>query len=1019
MLNKQAVDVSFGKGLDQKTDSKRIQPGKFLSLVNTVFNKVGQLTKRNGFGPLTSLPDASSLYLTTFNSSLLAIGSTLQAYDNANAAWVNKGIMQKVSLNTSTLIKSGTGQTQADAVVAANGLALVTYTDQDTTNLANKIYKYAVINSVNSEMVVNPITLPLASQVYGTPRVFLQNQYFIIVYTQETAGPVYNLVYIAISSTNPSVASAAQTVAANYTPSTFLNFDGVVANGNTYVAYNTLSGSQRVNIVYIPPTLGPVTAATSFVGRKATILSLSADLADPSNPLIWISAWDQAAFTYTFAAVDKTLVPFYGPFTGVIGGAVLNNFTGKAINGGSQSTLTTYYELAGFYPDAVTPNNTVGKIAITATGVVTAPSIVKPGVGLASKVFTVDGVDYFLAVYYSANQPTYFLLNGSGNVISKLAYSNAGPYHVTGLSNVTLVGATAYIAYLITETLTAVNKAQGAPTAQQSTFFTQTGINLASFNLKSSKLTASEIGNNVNISGGFVTAYDGASPVEQGFNLWPDYVTLTPSTTDGTMSAQQYFYQVIYEWTDNQGNLFRSAPSIPKTVTTTGATSSVVVTVDTLRLTYKTLTPVRIVIYRWSTAQQVYYQATSVITPTLNSTVSNTVSFTDIKPDSAILGNDILYTTGGVIEDIGPPATDNITIFDNRLWLVDAEDRNLLWFSKQVIEATPVEMSDLLTVYIPPTTGSQGSTGVITAIYPMDDKLVIFKENALGYIAGTGPDNTGSNNQYTQFSLINATVGCLNQNSIVFTPLGLMFQSNKGIWLLGRDLSTTYIGAPVEGFNANMVTSAVTIPGTNQVRFTLNTMQTLVYDYYVGEWSQFSNTNVVSSTLFQGLQTFITDSGQVRQETPGKYLDNTQPVLISFTTGWMSFAGVQGFERFYEMLMVGDYITPFKLNVQFAYDFNPAMQQATIVTPSKPVAGWANDPFFGDSTPFAGPSAAFNARVFPTIQKCSSFQIQVTEIYDPSFGIASGAGLTLTGLNLLVGVKKGHRTSPAGRSFGG
>ena len=56
-----------------------------------------------------------------------------------------------------------------------------------------------------------------------------------------------------------------------------------------------------------------------------------------------------------------------------------------------------------------------------------------------------------------------------------------------------------------------------------------------------------------------------------------------------------------------------------------------------------------------------------------------------------------------------------MALFDTRLWMVDAEDQNLLWFSKQVIEATPVEMSDLLTMYIAPTTSSEGNTGPITA----------------------------------------------------------------------------------------------------------------------------------------------------------------------------------------------------------------------------------------------------------------------------------------------------------------
>src|ERR1700677_556451 len=131
-------------------------------------------------------------------------------------------------------------------------------------------------------------------------------------------------------------------------------------------------------------------------------------------------------------------------------------------------------------------------------------------------------------------------------------------------------------------------------------------------------------------------------------------------------------------------------------------------------------------------------------------------------------------------------------------------------------------MSDLLTFYIAPNAGTTTSTGPMKCIFPMDDKLIIFKQNAMYYINGTGPDNTGANSQYSQAIFITSTVGCANQNSIVFIPQGLMFQSDKGIWLLGRDLSTNYIGAPVENTNQYLITSATTIPGTTQVRFTLN-----------------------------------------------------------------------------------------------------------------------------------------------------------------------------------------------------
>ncbi len=327
-------------------------------------------------------------------------------------------------------------------------------------------------------------------------------------------------------------------------------------------------------------------------------------------------------------------------------------------------------------------------------------------------------------------------------------------------------------------------------------------------------------------------------------------------------------------------------------------------------------------------------------------------------------------------------------------------------------------MSDLFTIYAAPNTASQGSTGAITAMAPMDDKLVVWKDNALGYINGTGPDNTGANSQYSEFTLINSTVGCENQQSIIFTPAGLMFQSNKGIWLLSRDLSTTYIGAPVETDTIGaLVNSAVTVPGTNQVRFTMNSGITLVYDYYFGQWSTFNKVPAISSTLYLDLHTYIDQYGRVFQETVGSYLDNTSPVLMSFTTSWFNLAGVQGFQRLYEMDLLGQYLSPFKLNVQLAYDYNESPVQSTIVAPIYPGPAWGGEQLWGNGQFWGGNSRIFEARVFPTIQKCESFQVSVEEIFDSSLNQVPGAGLTLSGLNLVAGLKKGYRTNSAARSF--
>jgi len=604
----------------------------------------------------------------------------------------------------------------------------------------------------------------------------------------------------------------------------------------------------------------------------------------------------------------------------------------------------------------------------------------------------------------------------------RLAYSNGGGYAKTQVLPAVSVQSSEYcIPYLITDFLTTTNKGTNLPSGTPvNAIYTQTGVNVAKFSLNTTQQYSSEIASALHLTGGQLWEYDGIKPAEHGFQVWPEQVAGTTATTGGSITAGTYYYQFTYEWTDNQGNLHRSAPSIPVVLTTTGSTSTNTLNVPTLRLTYKTSpNPVRIVGYRWSVAQQVYYQFTSVTSPTLNDPTTDSVTVTDTLEDSAILGNAILYTTGGVIENIAAPASVASALFNNRLFLIDAEDRNLLWFSKQVIESTPVEMSDLLTLYVAPTTGAQGSTGDMTALSAMDDKLIIFKKDAIYYITGSGPDNTGANSTFSDPVFITATVGCANPRSIVLMPNGLMFQSDKGIWLLGRDLSTAYIGDRVEQYNDYEVLSAVAIPATNQVRFILNNNVTLMYDYYFNEWSTHTNVSAISSTLYEGEHTYLNLNALIFQETPGMYTDGSVPVLMSLTTSWINIAGLQGFERFYFANLLGTYYTPFKLNVTLAYDYNPSATQAILVTPDNYGGTWGSEAVWGSGGPWGGSEGnVFTARLFPTHQKCQSFQVTIQELYDSSLGVAPGQGLTLSGLALITGVKRGFRTQSAKKSFG-
>jgi hypothetical protein len=451
----------------------------------------------------------------------------------------------------------------------------------------------------------------------------------------------------------------------------------------------------------------------------------------------------------------------------------------------------------------------------------------------------------------------------------------------------------------------------------------------------------------------------------------------------------------------------------------TADTNKITLNIPTLRLTYKQApNNARIVIYRWSLAQQIFYQITSIPSPINNDSTVDSISYIDTKNDAEIVGNLILYTTGDVYENIGAPACQTSTLYRSRLWFVDAENPNVLWYSKPVIQNTPVEFTDLQTFYVAPTIGVQGSTGPITALSSMDDKLIIFKENAIYYINGNGPDVTGANNDYSDPILVTSTVGCTNQRSIVFTPNGLMFQSNKGIWVLGRDLNTNYIGAPVEAFNSYLVISSVSVPNTNQIRFALDNGVMLMYDYYYNQWGTFTNLNSLSGIIYKSKHTFINNYNQVSVETPQLYLDGARPVLMSFTTAWAKLADLQGYQRAYFFYLLGTYKSPHTLTVSISFDYDPSVQQVSYIQPINFNPPYGDDSPYGNQTVYGGPSAVEQWRVFLQNQRCESMQITLQENYDPSYGVQAGAGLTLSGINFVMGVKKGYTTLKPSLSVG-
>lgn len=1013
-LQRQSVSINFAQGLDSKTDPAQLSIGKFTSLQNAVFDKLGQLTKRNGFSQISVLPDGSSRFITTYNGNLTALGKTLYAYSSPTASWINKGPLHPLSLSTLPVVRNNTNQSQVDTALSSTGLLCAVYTDNVTSgSTSTQVAKYTILDSATGQSIVNPttITTNFGSVVYGS-KVFTLGNNFILVFTANSATS-YHLQYMPINIYSPSVIGSIVDVSTTFEPSSSGAFDGYVANNRLYLSWNSASNSG-IKSSYLTQNLS-LSSAVGISSTSATLMSVTADTTQ-STPVIYSSFYVAGSNSGYVVATDQNLSTVF-PTKQIVSSASLQvaNITSVAIDG----RVNVFMEERNTYTYNTVSSNLIVKTFVTQTGSVDSLASVVRSVGLASKAFLVGSSTYFLSAYSSPYQASYFLMNSTGGIISKLAYSNGGGYVTQGLPSFSSLGSTSSVGYLVKDLVQAANTDTNVASGTQvDGIYSQTGVNLAKFTLSSNFISTAETANNLHVNGGFVWAYDGQVPVEQGFFVYPDSIAVTTSSAGGSLVSQAYYYRATYEWSDNAGNVFRSAPSIPVKVTTTGADQSTnTISVPTLRLTYKTITNPKVVIYRWSAAQQNYYQITSISSPTMSNPLIDSVSYTDKAADASILGNNLLYTTGGVVENISAPPSSALTLFDNRMWAVDSENPNQLWFSKSIVQSSPVDMSDLLTLYVPPTTATNISTGPIKCLASMDDKLIIFKKNAIYYVTGMGPDDTGANNQYSQAIFVTATVGCSTQNSITFTPNGLLFKSDKGIWLLGRDLSTAYVGAPVEEFNSSSVLSALTVPGTNQVRFTLDNGQVLLYDYFVNQWGSFTGVSNVSSTIYNDVHTFINSYGQAFAESVGTYLDGSRPVLMSFTTGFLNLAGLQGYQRTYRCYMLGQYKTPHKLTCGIAYDYDSSIVQQETISPTNYNSPWGISSPWGASDVWGGVSAREQWQINFQRQQCQSFQLTFNEYFDATVAsVSAGAGLTISGLNIVAGVKKSYPRNLAAKA---
>lgn len=1030
------VPVVFEGALDQKKNYKAVLPGAFLTLQNCVRRKEALWEKRYGVTalPKTVLAANSVVPALTAGVRFATLDDTLCMLDGRNV-WNYAAVGRANVLNSygaapaigwdhHALIRSSRTALNAD-VAYCNGFMAVTWLDE-LLGLA-----WAIYDATTGAVVLPPKAFQWPSNTGTNCKVASAGDYFIFAWEHGAGVLATTQVHAPLGGTPQVIATGVSISPMTFFPPNidmetydsgavvftcnsttaqhiwvgFIKTDGTIGNGsNGYPApiHHACTSAVTVPAANI--------LSVSVYGSQIHVLT-SAAVTDHS---LYYTAFDAALS----ASSADTLVNSGSPLL-IRNATIVPRANASPFNDG-RSEYAVYYEVGtpsvandgpkqAIYVDYFGHWNGTNGSTPSQDGSAT---LRMAGVGLASKAvqYSGDKSNYFYVAFETALQPTYYLVRDDGNlflpgaitscvIVAKFAAGAAagltksaatGTYASGLLPRLAYDGSSKFHCALGVVTVTS-DYQQGA---SASTIY---GIDHYSVDLANGDYISTNLGRGLQTTCGTVNHYDGLVASELGFNNYPEGISATPSTTGGTLATGTYYFRVTYEWYDRFGQRHRSCPSTIQSVATTGPTASIALSIPPLAMTNRNFqwnpltafTPYKVAIYLAEQGQtSLFYHHGSVAPGNTYQYLTYTIAR---DPTTT---NELLYTTGGIVENIAPPAARCSHVHKNRMW-VGGLEASEIWFSKEFVRGEGVAFSDQFTIPI------ETKGGDVTALASLDDKLIIFKRDRLYFLVGDGPTDAGNEWDYPEPIKIPSDVGTVQPNTVVQIPSGLIFKSLKGWFLLNRGLQISYIGDRVEDYNGNTARSATVLSDQNEVRFVHSNGDCLVYNYYFNQWSTFTNYQGVDSVVANsGTFYRLGSDGTINQEIVGQYNDNGTTYSMTIETAWFQFRKIQGFQRIYDITFIGDFYTHHTAQVSIAYDFNSAYNQTIS--------------YNTQTNGITGP--VLQLRVQPQIQKCSAMKIKLVDIDNIVAG--GGASFKATALTFDIAGKKGVLRLPTGQQIG-
>lgn len=1057
-LEFQTVPVAFTKGADTKTQKKLVLPGNWVTLQNLTLSEDGTPRTRDGTAPLVAGANGNGLF--QHNEQLLVasgpFASTVSLAGTDNA-YVVGGKLGNVGIAKQEVRRS-TGMQETPDCAYGDGLTAYVWCELSAV-AATVSVNCSIVDEDTGAQVVSNQTLRTAAGVFG-PRVVYAGGAFYFFYIDSS------VLYCTVTATSSPSLIGTETAIVSSASLAGQNFDACAFEGPNggavLVAFRWGDGVSSVLAIGVDrtgttPSLsdGPTAAFTEALLPVASITSIACEaFSSGTQAGIFVTSTGAAPYaglagatltsaTWT-AGVNGVISPTVGATTSEChlcacqDGANLRVFRDFQ----SESGTAALTQIIGHVVD----NNQ--SLVFTATNV--QPTANYGGAGAAlgvegpyihGKPFVSGGRVYLPVFVYSVwngisgptanprnlnSQNTFFVLDtgptgaavGTGVVVAKALAGTLGLASING--NPAAVG--------VPCSSPAVTAGFATVAGELTQLVLSNGNNISPTGLV--RLTMSpnstlppisaQLGESTYVAGGSLASYDGVGLMEAGFPMYPEGVQITVNGGGtGAMTAGVHQVVVVYEHVDSAGQRWQSAPS-PAVQVTTVATGSLTVRVPTLLLSQRS--GIQVVAYMTQASGLSFFRVllnNGAYAPVSNTTAATFVTLTIDDSDTTIGGNELLYTqpnqAGSTLASIAPGPVDAVAVAHNRLWYAKADQSGGFGYSQQYVNNVGLQFSPELEDLLP------AEAGRSVALAPLDEKVVLFTARRIFIIYGTGPAPNGGFNNYSEPQELPSDVGCSAPHSVLRMPDGLIFKSQKGWYLLGRDLQTTYIGAGVASFDAYTPTGAVLLGDRQECRFVLSDGTTLVYSYLLKQWSWTQYTNLdyqpvdaawwPAAASGAGRYVHVSLANGLNVDTPGQYTDQVglqaaNGILTRARTGWLHLSDLEGFQRVRRLYFSATTATQPTSNLTILVDFDDAYDGVSPGSYSFSVN------LFTTFFPWAGGSIDLRHKL--RRQKCKS--VAFTFVEGANSGNARLNGIQA--LALEIGVKRGVNKLPAAQSVG-